>query len=363
MVAIKYITKFFTILFHRFLIKFYIRKHNPGNNRVLVQVNSGIGDCICALPMIRELALANFDVYALVNDVTENIVKLCPDIKGYFVISNFNIKNLFQILKKITALWKLRFNYYIGASPSNVIRCIFLPVVLRIPNRIKHHSPHKEYYQNYDFLFNKLERINYNQHIAIANMRLLKLIDEKLGNCKVKYDDNIRIPSITLSSVQSKLMQLKYIKGKKTIGIHPGCKATWSFKRWPAEKFGDLINRLTQNEKIQVILLGGYEDISIGNEVIISANFKPINFINKLTLEETIGAIRFCDIFVSNDSGLMHIATLLNIPVIGIFGGKSNEVLTGPLGEGHIVIKKNNIEDITVSEVMGAVMEKIGLKN
>lgn len=359
MVVIKYVLKFLIFVFHRFFLNFYLRKENFRNNRVLIQVNSGIGDCICALPMIRKLASAKFEVYALVNEVTADIIKLCPDVKSYFIISNRNMGNPFQVLNRIGTLWKPKFNYYIGASPSNVIRYIFLPLILRIPNRIKHYSPHKEWFRNYDFLFNKLGKISHNQHIAIANVRLLELMNLKFNNFRVNYEDNIKLPSITLQNVQKKLLHLNFNKEKKTIGIHPGCKTSWNFKRWPAEKFGELINLLLQNDKIQVILFGGYDDVIVKDKILLFTNCRPINLVNKLSLEETICAISLCDLFVSNDSGLMHIATLLNIPVVGIFGGKSNELLTGPLGEKHTVIKKNNIDDITVSEVMEVVMKKL----
>jgi len=106
---------------------------------------------------------------------------------------------------------------------------------------------------------------------------------------------------------------------------------------------------------LQVILFGGPDEENLTQLILRKTKIKHLNLIGKLSLKETVCAISFCAMFISNDSGLMHIATMFDIPVIGLFGARSNEVLVGPYGSQHIVIKKSDVKNITVGEVYKAV--------
>ena len=65
-----------------------------------------------------------------------------------------------------------------------------------------------------------------------------------------------------------------------------------------------------------------------------------INLAGKTSLKEAIYLIAKCDLFISNDSGLMHIAGALNIPTLAIFGS-TNPITTGPLGDHSVIIRKD----------------------
>ena len=67
------------------------------------------------------------------------------------------------------------------------------------------------------------------------------------------------------------------------------------------------------------------------------ARTKLINLAGKTTLREAIYLISQCRLFISNDSGLMHVAGALNIPTIAIFGS-TNPVTTAPIGDNHTII-------------------------
>jgi len=107
---------------------------------------------------------------------------------------------------------------------------------------------------------------------------------------------------------------VKTIANKKIIGIHSGSfKGVWQKKQW--NKFSELIQKLI-DKNYYVINFGTKED-SI-NENIIN---KYWNAAGELTLQGTIDNIKNCNYFIANDSGLMHIADALNIPLIALFGG------------------------------------------
>ena len=126
---------------------------------------------------------------------------------------------------------------------------------------------------------------------------------------------------------------------KKTIiGIAPG--ATYGpAKRWLPDRFAAVADKLNEHFSSQGILLGGKSDCEVAQEVQKLARTKLINLAGKTTLREAIYLISQCRLFISNDSGLMHIAGALNIPTIALFGS-TNPVTTAPAGNKSIIIHR-----------------------
>ena len=116
--------------------------------------------------------------------------------------------------------------------------------------------------------------------------------------------------------------------------IAPG--ARWRTKRWPPEKFGELSSMLP----LRTVVVGSKGDADIASEVIALSAGKAVSLAGKTNLKELIEVIRGARFFVSNDSGPMHIAAALSIPVFAIFG-PTDPLRTGPYGKGHTIIKED----------------------
>jgi lipopolysaccharide heptosyltransferase I len=116
--------------------------------------------------------------------------------------------------------------------------------------------------------------------------------------------------------------------------IVPG--ARWKTKVWPSKKFGKLSSKLP----IMTVIVGSKTDINIANEIVALSKGNAISLADKTALKELIEVIRNARFMVSNDSGPMHIAAALGIPVFAIFG-PTDPLRTGPYGEGHTVIRED----------------------
>ena len=138
------------------------------------------------------------------------------------------------------------------------------------------------------------------------------------------------------------------------VGINPGA-AYGSAKRWMPERFAELIHRIINELNGNVVLFGSTSEIEIVNEIIKAVNssqntddalrithYEPriLNLAGKTNLRELMALISECDAFISNDSGPMHIASALFVPVAAIFGS-TDKAVTGPLGDGHRIISKD----------------------
>jgi heptosyltransferase-2 len=126
--------------------------------------------------------------------------------------------------------------------------------------------------------------------------------------------------------------------GEPVIGIAPG--ATYGpAKRWMPERFAAVADRLSADLDARVVLFGGKSDWETAEQVRKNARTDMINIAGKTTLQEAVYCISQCRLFISNDSGLMHVAGALNIPTVAIFGS-TNPVTTSPAGEKTILVRK-----------------------
>jgi len=114
--------------------------------------------------------------------------------------------------------------------------------------------------------------------------------------------------------------------------IVPG--ARWRTKIWPAENFGKVAARLP----IRSVVIGGSGDRAIAEEVVSASSGNALSLAGETDLSELIELMRGARVVITNDSGPMHIAAALNIPVIAVFGPTS-PVLTGPYGRGHVILQ------------------------
>ena len=105
-------------------------------------------------------------------------------------------------------------------------------------------------------------------------------------------------------------------------------------KRWPAECFGRVASLLP----IPSIIVGGRSDAALGDEVARLSGSRAVSLAGKTSIKELGAIIRSAKFLVTSDSGPMHLAAALSIPVFAIFGPTS-PVRTGPYGKIHTIIR------------------------
>jgi lipopolysaccharide heptosyltransferase II len=148
-------------------------------------------------------------------------------------------------------------------------------------------------------------------------------------------DDNLGLEFWFESDLNSYLNQTSNKIKSNIIGIAPGSKHFT--KMWNIEKFKDIANLLSSNFSVQ--LFGSKEDIGICN-FIQNNNEKILDLSGKLTLLETAKLIDKCDVLISNDSGLMHIASARQTKVLAIFGSTVKELGFSPFRVQNEIVEK-----------------------
>ena len=142
-------------------------------------------------------------------------------------------------------------------------------------------------------------------------------------------------------SAHDKLIDSGVDRTRKTIALAPGSTNSRA-KRWLAESFAGLNDRLQKELNANVILLGSPDEQEVSNAVITAAKEKPIDLTGKTDLANAVAILSEIDLLISNDMGLAHIAPAVGTKTLTIFG-PTDPTTTRPLSE-HAEIITANVE-------------------
>jgi heptosyltransferase-2 len=132
--------------------------------------------------------------------------------------------------------------------------------------------------------------------------------------------------------------------GRPIVGFAPGA-AYGQAKQWPADRVGAVIARLVSERGATCAILGAGSDRAASREIeswlrarAPEARSHVIDLVGQTTLGALAGVAARCDVFVSNDSGAMHVAAAVGRPVVAIFG-PTDERATRPLGPHDVIVE------------------------
>ena len=189
-------------------------------------------------------------------------------------------------------------------------------------------------------------------------------------------DDNLK-PVFFLSERErkkaSQFLEEKALSGKFTVGLLPG--AGKPYKRWPAERFGAVANHFLKRPEVRVIVFGSREEEPLARKIGSLCQDKVILTAGSLNLREASALMERLDLFITNDSGPLHIAQSLRVPTVAIFGPTDPAGLLPPGENGLLKIVKKDVtckpcrtkkcrypfclEQVSIEEVIKAAEELI----
>ena len=102
------------------------------------------------------------------------------------------------------------------------------------------------------------------------------------------------------------------------LAVAPG--ARWATKRWPVERFAAVAQELAREKQAAVVILGGPDEAQLARTLYDKIDVPVVNGAGTLSLMNSAALLSRCRLLISNDSGLMHMATALRVPVVAIFG-------------------------------------------
>ena len=271
--------------------------------KILIELPTWLGDCVMATPAI------------------ENIVNYYNDVEITFIGSFVSVEALknhpkaikTSILdKKYTSLYKISrdlCNFDVFFSFRSSIRSKFLKFLISAK---KKYQFDKNKYQN----LHQVEKYN-------------DFVNDSLNT-------NFPAGKLTLSTINHQLST------NKTVGLNPGA-SYGSAKRWYPKEFAKVARELSG--EYDVIIFGGPGETDIAGDIeqalIDSGVINYKNLAGDTTITELINKIASLDLFITGDSGPMHIAAAFQIPTVAIFGPTKDKETSQWMNKKSIIVKKN----------------------
>ncbi|MDT4956010.1 MAG: heptosyltransferase [Acidobacteriota bacterium] len=154
-------------------------------------------------------------------------------------------------------------------------------------------------------------------------------------------------------AVEQMLKKEKANTNAPLVGLFPG--AGHPDRRWPLARFVELAERLVRNDGVRIVLFAGPEEREMVKEM--RSLFPRTTLIfDRLTIPQLASALARLSVFVSNDTGPMHIATAVGTPLVALLDRPTPNSFV-PVEERHRVIYSRRIFEMTTDEVYEATRE------
>lgn len=171
------------------------------------------------------------------------------------------------------------------------------------------------------------------QHLVVTYKELLRPLNIPPSDTKPR----LHLMEGERSAARDILRQQGVPDGATVVGINPGA-AYGSSKCWLPERFCEVAKALIEGPSVYVVFFGDANGSALVKEICQKLPDRVINLAGGTTLRELVALIQLCDLFLTNDSGPMHIASALGTPLIALFGSTSS-TKTGPYNGGMVIEK------------------------
>jgi len=168
---------------------------------------------------------------------------------------------------------------------------------------------------------------------SMHHTRRYQYLVGELGVPTGASEPRLDLPETVRHAARSLLVDTGWDGRSPIVALAPGA-AFGGAKRWPAESFAAVAARLA-SEGMTAMLLGTPADNAVRDEVCaaLPSGVRVLDLVGRTTLPQLAGVFTWCRALVSNDSGAMHLAAALGVPVVAVFG-PTDETMTRPLGRG-----------------------------
>ncbi len=287
--------------------------------KILLRLPNWIGDVCMLLPSIETIK-ENFpesEIYAFGRSPSVDVLKNYPSVSTVKV-GKSKIEELKSFYSSKKYMYDIAFVF-----PNSFISA-FEVFLSGARERVGYSGEARSLFLNRAFPKN----FSYSYHFSNYYLNLLKTYGLKPTE-KKKF-------KLYLSEEEKEkgeeFLKINGLNGRSFIGISPGA-AFGKSKIWGIEKFKALIAKIKKDIKFSVVLFGSKKEEPICKALETDG---VLNLCGETSIREAMTIIDRASVFVANDSGLMHVASLLSVPVISIFGPTVPES-THPIGENYII--------------------------
>lgn len=178
--------------------------------------------------------------------------------------------------------------------------------------------------------------LNERAHMAEGFADLVRVLGVP---CDVRRLVEVHVPGEDQAFVDRWLLSRAIAADDLMVAIHAGSGGSALGRRWPAERFAQLADRICRRYGARVLLTGTQDEMGLMQGVTESMVEEPVVAAGEFSFRQMAALLKRCGLAISNDTGLVHVAAAMGTPVVALFG-PNLPLRYRPIGEGHAVIYK-----------------------
>ena len=308
-------------------------------NKTVVFRLSSIGDIVLASPLLRAMRAAagpKARVDFVVKKEFADLVKFSHHLS---VVLEFDDSRGFPALQELKEALRAE-HYDLVVDLHNNLRTIYLRNFCDTKEVV---TVDKRLYERWQLIHFK--RNIYGGYLSVADRYIETVQDFGITNDGKGLE--LFIPDEIQFGISAKMAKLRLNEFEKVVGVCPGAKHYT--KRWQKEKFADICTRLAKENHAKILVFGGEKDKNDCGEIaaIVNRNVSEnaaTDFSGEFSLLEVAAAMELCDVVLTNDTGLMHIACARQRKVVAVFGSTVREFGFAPYGTESVVVENNSLK-------------------
>jgi lipopolysaccharide heptosyltransferase II len=328
--------------------------------RILIRSSNWLGDAVMSVPAVRAIKGGRPDIHVTIAapEKVAAMWKLIPEVNAIIPLPEGSLLSVVRLLKQ-------QMPFDVAILFPNSLRVALESWLSGIPRRVGYRGHCRNWLVNQ--IVREPRKPRPPEHHSLRFLRIAR-------ECGAETEKTSNVQRATSNSQLSDSNQPSPINHHPLkIGLCPGAEYGPA-KRWLPERFAEAAAKITEQSSAQWILLGTKNDAAMGEQIAAAIGDHCVNRIGQTTLDQLIDELRQCRLLLTNDTGTMHLAALLDVPVVAVFGSTEPR-LTGPLGNGHTILRRHVecspcflrecpidfrcMKAITTDEVAGAVLSML----
>jgi len=276
--------------------------------RILIRSPNWLGDAVMSAPAVRAIKAGRPDAHVTILTPAKlaDFWKTMPEVDGVLAIEPG--EGLFSVARKISRRFDVAFVF------PNSVRTGLEAWLAGIPRRIGYRRPWR------------------------GRMINAIITDPKPGPARHQVHHYLAMARYAGAEITPDFVYPPVSQGERLyLGLAPGAEYG-AAKRWMPESFAAVARRLREEAGVKWRIFGVEADRPIADLIATRLDGQCENLAGKTTLAELIERLRECRLLLTNDTGTMHLAAHLGVPLVAVFGSTEDE-LTGPLGQGSRVVR------------------------
>jgi heptosyltransferase-2 len=296
--------------------------------RILIRASNWLGDSIMSIPAVRAVKRGRPDAHITIAAPAKlaPVWKLIPEVDEIIALESKSLLATAQTIRRQPP-------FEIAVLFPNSLRVALEAWWGGIPRRAGYRGHWRR------LLLNQIVRKRGKQRpFEHQSLHYLRIADDCGAEAHLgEASSTTPIPDAQMPALSAARRSHPDHKEHSLLALSPGAEYGPA-KRWLPERFAEVAARIADQAQIRWVLFGTEQDAAVGETIANILGERCVNRIGQTNLEQLIEELRPCRLLLTNDTGTMHLASLLGIPTVAIFGSTEPR-LTRPLGHGHAILR------------------------